>query len=83
MVKLINQYSFLLFLIPATLLLLYFLLRPPRSLLKQILALLLLVAVVGVLFLTRPGGSVQSGSQAEASLLDPGRPSLVEVYSNY
>lgn len=83
MAKLINQHSYLVFAIPVTLVLLYFLLRPPGSLLKQVLALLLLAVVVGVLFLARPGGSVQSGRQAEASLLDAGRPSLVEVYSNY
>ena len=83
MARLINQHSYLVFVIPVTVVLLYFLLRPPGSLLKQILAALLLVVVVAVLFLARPGGSVQSGSQAEASLLDAGRPSLVEVYSNY
>jgi UPF0716 family protein affecting phage T7 exclusion len=83
MTRLINQYSFLIFAIPVILLLLYFLLRPPGSLLKQILALLLLSAVVGFFLLARPGGSALSGAQAEALLLDAGRPSLVEVYSDY
>jgi len=83
MAKLINHHSFLVFAIPVLLLLLYFLLRPPGSTLKQILAMALLAAAVVVFFLARPGGSPTSGQQAEAKLIDAGRPTLLEVYSNY
>jgi 4-hydroxybenzoate polyprenyltransferase len=79
----INHHSFLLFAVPAVLALLYFLLRGPGSLLKQILALLLLAAVVVGFFLARPGGHVSSGAEAEALLLNPDRPTLVEIYSPY
>lgn len=83
MTQFINQNSFLLFVIPVVLALLYFLLRPPGSLLKQILAILLLaVAVVGF-FLARPGGHASSGANAESLLLDRERPALLEVYSPY
>jgi len=79
----VNQHSFLLLVIPAVLALLYFLLRGPGSLLKQILAMLLLAAAVAGFFLARPGGHASSGAEAEALLLHPGRPTLVEIYSPY
>ncbi|UCG24437.1 MAG: hypothetical protein JSW55_00055 [Chloroflexota bacterium] len=83
MAKLINHHSFLVFVIPVLLVLLYFLLRPPGSTLKQILAMALLAAAVAVFFLARPGGSASSGQGAEARLADAGKPTLLEVYSNY
>ena len=83
MAKLINHHSFLVLVIPALLVLLYFLLRPPGSTLKQILAMALLAAAVAVFFIARPGGSSMSVQQAEAMLTEVGRPTLLEVYSNY
>lgn len=83
MAQFLNHNSFLLAVVPVVLLLLFLLLRPPGSLLKQVLALLLLAAVVVGFLLARPGRRSATGSQAEALLLDAGRPSLLEVYSNY
>lgn len=83
MAKLINHHSFLVFVVPALLVMLYFLLRPPGSTLKQILAMVLLAAAVAVFFLARPGGSVTSGEQAAAMLTEGDRPTFLEVYSNY
>jgi hypothetical protein len=78
-----NHHSFLLFAVPVVLALLYFLLRPPGSLAKQILAVLLLAAAVAGFFLARPGGHATSGATAESLLLEPGRPTLLEIYSPY
>lgn len=84
MTQFINQNSFLLFVIPLVLVALYFLLRPPGSLTKQVLALLLLAAVVVGFFLARPGQhGASSGADAETLLLDRRRPTLLEIYSPY
>jgi hypothetical protein len=79
----INQNSLLLMAVPATLVMLYFLLRPPGSRLKQILAVSLLAVLVVGYLLVRPGGQATSGEEAEALLLDHSRPTLLEVYSPY
>jgi hypothetical protein len=83
MTQFINQNSFLLFVIPVVLGLLYFLLRPPGSRLKQILAMLLLAGAVVGFFLIRPGGNASSGARVESLLLNGDRPTLLEIYSPY
>ena len=83
MSQFINQNSFLLFAIPVVLVPLYFLLRPPGSRLKQVLALALLASVVAGFFLARPGNRATSSRQVESILVDGDRPAFLEVYSPY
>ena len=84
MARIFNQYSFLLLVvIPATLFILFLLFVGEGSRLKQVAAVLVLAAVVGLFFLIRPGASSASGSEVEKSLARSNRPILLEIYSNY
>lgn len=84
MTRIFNQYSFLLLVVfPAVLFILFLLFVGEGSRLKQVLAVLVLAAVVGLFFLIRPGASRASGSEVENALVASNRPTLLEVYSNY
>ena len=83
MAEIVNHYSFLLFVVPVVLLILFFLLRGKGSRLKQALAILLLVLVSAGYFLAQPGSNQVTANQAESQLDAPGKPVLLEVYSDY
>lgn len=84
MVRIFNQYSFLLLIaIPAVLFMLFLLFVGEGSRLKQVLAVLVLAAVVGLFFLIQPGASSATGSEVEKALATTNRPTLLEIYSNY
>jgi len=83
MAQFFNHFSFLVFVIPVVLLLLYLLLRGKRSRLKQMAAIVLLAIVVLGFFLIQPGSDSVEGSQAENLLATSEGPVLLEVYSDY
>ena len=83
MAQVFNHFSFLLFVVPVVLLLLFLLLRGKRSRLKQVAAITLLVIAVLGYFLLQPGSDSVEGSQAENLLATSQGPVLVEVYSDY
>jgi thiol-disulfide isomerase/thioredoxin len=83
MVRLINQFSFLIITIPLLAFLLFLLLRGEGARLKQVLAILLLAAVVIGFLLIRPGRGALTTEQNLTALEASETPVLVEVYSNY
>ena len=83
MSQFINHYSFLIFAIPLMAIVLFILLRGEGSRWKQILSVILVLILTAVFFLFQPGKQSLAASKAELALVAPGRPVMLEFYSDY
>jgi hypothetical protein len=83
MTQFINHYSFLIFVLPVVALALFLLLRGEGSRRKQVLSVLLVLVTAALYFLFQPGERSLAATEAELTLVDPGRPILLEFYSDY
>jgi len=83
MTQFINHYSFLIFVLPVLLLVLFVLLRGEGARWKQILSVVLVLVTVTLFFLFQPGKSSLDAAEAELELGSAGTPILLEFYSDY
>ena len=83
MVQFVNHYSFLIFTLPLLAGVLFVLLRGEGSRWKQLLSLVLVLLAAAIYFRFQPGERSLAASDAELALVDPGRPILLEFYSDY
>ena len=83
MIKLANQFSFLLLFIPIVALALFFLLRGKGSRLKQILSIMLVGAVTIAFFWLQPGKNEISVEKSTQLLETATTPVFLEVFSDF
>ena len=83
MAQFINHYSFLIFLMPATTLALFILLRGKGARWKQLLSVILVLGAAVLFFVFNPGETVTDASEARDLVATAGKPILLEFYSDY
>lgn len=83
MALIINHYSFVLFIVPFLLLVLFVLLRGEGARWKQALSVVLVLATTVAFFLLQPGGNAVDALSARNEIGKIGKPILIEFYSDY
>jgi thiol-disulfide isomerase/thioredoxin len=85
MPQIFNQYSALIFAVPAVIFGVALLLRDRRTPMRLAVSALLVILVLGSYLYLRPGGNEMSAERIEVLLVEPvaDRPILLEIYSNY
>jgi len=83
MLQFINHYSFLIFVVPLLVAVLFVLLRGEGSRWKQILSVVLVLVTAALYFLFQPGEQSLAAAEAELELVAAGKPIMLEFYSDY